>query len=76
MEICGKNALTNLDGLSGITAITSGTIMEPYSRVCDNAVLPDCEVCELMDQLTSGTELLEIYGNLDDTCTPVPDNCP
>jgi hypothetical protein len=33
-------------------------------------------VCELLDQLTSGTELLEIYDNLDDTCTPVPDNCP
>jgi hypothetical protein len=41
-----------------------------------NAVLPDCEVCDLLDQLTDGPPSTNVMENLDDSCTPVPDNCP
>ena len=37
--------------------------------------LPDCEVCDLLDQITSGPTSTYVLGNLDDTCTPVPANC-
>jgi hypothetical protein len=44
--------------------------------VHENSTLPNCEVCELLDQLLTGPVLLHVYDNLFDTCTPVPDNCP
>jgi hypothetical protein len=42
----------------------------------NNPALPDCEVCDLDDQLTSGPTSFDVFDNLDDSCTPVPDNCP
>ena len=41
-------ALTNLDGPSALTSVGD------YFSVFFNDVLPDCEVCELLDQLTTG----------------------
>jgi len=41
-----------------------------------NPLLPDCEVCELLDQLTSGPASITVGDNLDDACTPVPTGCP
>jgi hypothetical protein len=41
-----------------------------------NIALPDCECCDLLDQLTSGPTTINVHDNLDDSCTPVPDNCP
>jgi hypothetical protein len=43
-----------------------------------NGSLPDCEVCELLDQLTLGPIYMnmDVHNNLDDSCTPVPSNCP
>ncbi len=67
--IFGNAALTNLDGLSGITTV--GDL-----GIWNNAVLPDCEVCELLDLFTTGPTSTDVHSNLDDTCTPVPDNCP
>jgi hypothetical protein len=42
----------------------------------NNYVLPDCQICALLDQLTSGPWSINVVGNLDDSCTPVPGNCP
>ena len=71
MFILWNDGLTSLDGLSGIT------VVDGDMWICGNDVLPDCEVCDLLDQLTSGPAWLDdVTGNLDDTCTPVPDNCP
>ena len=41
-----------------------------------NYALPDCEACDLLDQLTSGPSAIDVHNNLDDACTPVPVNCP
>jgi hypothetical protein len=42
----------------------------------NNDVLPDCEVCDLLDQLTSAPTSIDVHDNLADTCTPVPTGCP
>ena len=70
LAILVNTALTNLDGLSGITSV--GECLEIYY----NFALSDCEACELLDQLTSGPTSIDVYDNLNDTCTPVPGNCP
>ena len=69
-SILQNAALTSLNGLSGITSV-SGTL-----EIYGNYVLPDCEACDLLDQITSGPTTLNVGNNLDDTCTPVPENCP
>lgn len=72
VRINNNNALTDLDGLSSLISIGHGLF------VTDNALLSDCEVCDLLDQLDSGPdpEAINVYENLSDDCTPVPDNCP
>ena len=70
LAICGNTNLTNLDGLSALTML--GFEFWIY----DNDILPDCEVCDLLDQLTSGPTSISVHNNMDDTCTPVPSNCP
>jgi hypothetical protein len=62
--------ITNLNGLSGITSV--GENLSIYY----NYVLPNCEACDLLDQLTSAPTSINVHDNLDDTCTPVPANCP
>ncbi len=46
----------------------------------DNDALPDCEACELLDQLTLGPDYINVYDNFGDNlghvCSPVPENCP
>jgi len=66
----GNPVLTNLDGLSGLTSVGN------EFRIIDNPTLPDCEVCDLLDQLTTAPTSINVHDNLDDTCTPVPTNCP
>jgi len=44
--------------------------------IIDNPVLPDCEACDLLDQLTTGPSSTDVYTNFNDSCTPVPGNCP
>ena len=70
LEICDNTALTNLDGLSNLTSVDGD--LEIYY----NTVLPDCEVCDLLDQLTTVPATIYVEDNFDDTCTPVPANCP
>ena len=41
-----------------------------------NGSLPYCEICELLDQLTSGPVILDVSDNLEDFCWPFPANCP
>ncbi len=72
LEISNNTALTNLDGLGSVASLGgSGTLY-----INDNTVLPDCEACDLLDQLISGPASIDVYDNLDDTCTPVPGSCP
>ena len=42
---------------------------------CGNSALPDCEVCDLLDQLTVESGGIDVHDNLADTCTPVPAGC-
>ena len=69
LVISDNDILTNLDGLSGITSV--GTLGIGF-----NVSLHDCKACELLDQFTSVPTSINVYDNLDDTCTPVPENCP
>ena len=69
-HIYWDDALTTLDGLNGLTSVGG------YLRIFYNGVLPDCEVCDLLDQLTSWPIGINVYDNLDDACTPVPAGCP
>ncbi len=71
LDIGYNGALTNLDGLSNITGSVGGDL-----AITGNATLPDCEVCGLLGQLTSGPTSMDVHDNLADTCTPVPANCP
>ena len=52
------------------------TRVSEFLNISDNNTLPDCEACDLLDQLISVPVAIDVYYNLDDTCTPVPDNCP
>jgi hypothetical protein len=70
LGITSNDALADLDGLGGITSVGNDFI------VYFNDILPDCEVCDLLDQLTSVPTTMTVSANLDDTCTPVPANCP
>ena len=45
-------------------------------EVTDNIALPDCEVCDFLDQLSSVPDVIDVHDNVSDSCTPVPDNCP
>jgi len=70
LEILFNAALTNLDGLSALTSVSNDLY------ISDNTVLPDCEACDLLDQLTTAPFLIDVHDNLDDSCTPVPAGCP
>ena len=70
LVIIGNLALTNLDGLSGIT------LMGDEFKIYENDALPDCDVCDLLDQITTTPTLIDVHDNVDDTCTPVPGGCP
>ncbi len=63
-------SLTNLDGMSALTSVGG------YLEISVNDILPDCEVCDLLDQLTDEPFYVTVNDNLDDSCTPVPANCP
>ena len=63
-------SLTNLDGLSALTSVGDNFLIH------FNDILPDCEACDLLDQLTTPPISIEVHTNLDDTCTPVPAGCP
>jgi len=76
LRITGNATLTNLDGLSGLTYIGEGTSASKGLDVRGNPALPDCEICDLLEQLTTGDVMVDVGDNLDDTCTPVPDGCP
>jgi hypothetical protein len=67
----GDNAsLVALDGLGSLTEV------EDIVRIGNNPLLPECEVCDLLDKLAAEPDVTQVYDNLSDTCTPVPDNCP
>ena len=72
LVINGNATLTNLDGLGSLT--DGGE----YLCITQNDILLDCEVCDLLDQLTSlpADADIDVDHNLDDTCTPVPAGCP
>jgi hypothetical protein len=70
LQIIDNDALTSLDGLSSLTAVGLGY------ETTNNLALPDCESCDLLDQLTTEPPSIDVHDNLDDACTPVPDNCP
>jgi len=70
LTIMQNDALTNLDGLSALTSV-GWTV-----QVAGNDGLPDCEACDLLDQLGAVPDDILVEANLDDACTPVPDNCP
>jgi hypothetical protein len=44
-------------------------------RVYDNVSLPDCAVCDLLEQLDEWPDTILVTNNLDDECTPVPAGC-
>lgn len=68
--VADNDGLATLDGLDALTEV-GWSLGVRY-----NAALPDCEVCELIDQLSSLPDPTDVYDNLDDSCTPVPTNCP
>ncbi len=70
VTIQGNSELTSLDGLRSLTRIFT------HVQIYGNERLPDCEVCQMLEQLTSSPTTIGASGNLDDTCTPVPDSCP
>ena len=66
-------ANTPIDNLDGFGALVS---VPGQLYVAWNPNLPDCEVCELAAQLTTGPATYYTEWNLADSCTPVPDSCP
>ena len=70
LSITGNNSLANIEGLSALTTV--GEYIDFYG----NIAIPDCEVCDLLDQITSGPSYIDVENNLNDSCTPVPGSCP
>lgn len=71
LSISGNEDLVNLDALTGIWLNDGGAV-----KANSNPSLPDCEVCELLDQIASDPSDIYVSGNLWDGCTPVPYDCP
>ncbi len=68
---------TDLSDLICLTSVDGSNLFEDDDfHIINNPALPDCEVCELLDQLTSEPATIEVHDNLADSCTPVPGNCP
>ncbi len=74
LAINGNIALTNLNGLGALTSV--GISAYNDFTVSGNTLLPDCEVCVLLGQLSTAPGEIVVDNNLDDACTPVPANCP
>ena len=69
LHITGNPSLSSLEGLTALNQIAH------YLRIYANVALPDCEICELAEQLDDGPAGFQVQGNFADECTPVPDNC-
>lgn len=70
LTIEGNLALHSLDGIDSLLSIGENLLVD------NNPELFECEVCALIEQLTSPPGYVNVFANLDDDCTPVPDNCP
>jgi hypothetical protein len=69
--------INNNAALTGMSDLTSLTKVGEEFWVYENGMLPDCDVCSVLDQLTSvHYSWIDVHDNLDDTCTPVPGSCP
>lgn len=63
LEIVQNPRFESLAGLGALTTVGGGVVVE------DNPVLPQCEVCALIDQLVGFAGSVESSGNQPDTCT-------
>ncbi len=70
LAISGNSQITNLDGFVNLLSVSENF------QIKQNPQIPDCEVCELLAQLDEEPYEITVHSNLDDTCSPVPDNCP
>ena len=70
LSIFVNASLTNLDGLSALTLVSGNLYID------SNAILPYCEVCDLIDQIGYAETTDNIYGNDTDTCWNGALNCP
>ena len=66
-------SLENLDGLANLTTVN--TSLDETLSIWGNTSLPYCEICELLDQLTTEPFSASVFYNLEDSCGP-PFNCP
>jgi hypothetical protein len=68
LTISYNASLTNLDGLSALTSVV-------YLSIVWNSSLTSLDG---LSNLAHVDKILTIavYDNFDDSCTPVPDNCP
>jgi hypothetical protein len=69
LSIRNNDDLATLDGLASVTTA-------PSVGVVDNAALPYCEVCDLLDQLTAEPDYVTASGNLADDCWTTELTCP
>jgi hypothetical protein len=67
--IIGNPVLDDLNGMSALTIVEDLAINT-------NEELPDCEVCDILDQLLGVPDTIDVHDNLADDCTPVPNGCP
>jgi len=65
--IHSNEVLTDVTGLESLTSV-GGTFFQIYN----NIQLPQCEACNVLDQLVGFTGSVSVYGNQADTCA---DDC-
>ena len=75
-EIGGTLQIEYNTYLADMTGLFSLDSVGGELNVFFNDSLPDCEVCDLLEQITDGPTATQAHDNIDDECTPVPDNCP
>jgi len=68
--VIGNAALEDISGLSSL-----GTVSGEFA-IHDNWLVPCCDICDLLDQLTATPPYIDAEYNMHDACDPVPDNCP
>jgi len=74
LSVKNTENLTNLDGFASLISVGASS-PDAVLRVSEMDTLPDCEVCDLLEQLTFVPDEIHVWNNLDDACTPVPDDC-
>jgi len=78
LTTCSSINISSNESLAVLANIglSVGLTLTDVLHVSLNPSLADCAVCDLLSRLTATPVTIDVQDNLDDSCSPVPANCP